>query len=309
MPQLLHRGTADHALKKLIPYYIENPEERSMVITITPAIARWILDNYNFGNRPIKEPSIKRYCELMLAGKWGITGESLKFSDANLLRDGQNRLLACIRAGVSFETHVVFGIDDDLFMYLDTGTVRDNADTLSIDQPEGPVTKHKNVNILSAAVRWAHIFDTNPISRKGLQNWEVLQLANEVYTDIEDGMYAANRLYRQYGHSTGQMCALHQLFACVDATKADEFFEDWTQGKRTGPAKAAYHLQSAMVRIKEAGHGLVSDTIRAAMVIKAWNLYASNTRSTTNACIMAYKEPFPKVWGLDIVGHPLRAEE
>ena len=76
---------------------IHNPPLNSRVFTITPTIAQ-ALEEFNQGNRPRKPVNIARYANDMAAQHWPLTGDTLKFSDAHRLRDGQNRLAACIRA-------------------------------------------------------------------------------------------------------------------------------------------------------------------------------------------------------------------
>jgi hypothetical protein len=89
----------------------------------------------------------------MMADEWMLTGDTIKFSDAGLLRDGQNRLRACQRAGVPFRTHIVFGIEDEAFDRLDQGKNRNGADVLSI-------AGYQYVTALSGAVRWTHLIET-----------------------------------------------------------------------------------------------------------------------------------------------------
>ena len=114
-----------------IRHYIEQPPENSRVMTITPKICAELLV-YNQNNRPEKPKKIAEYANYMMGGKWMLTGDTIKFSNAKLLRDGQNRVKACARAGVPFRTHVVFGIDDEAFDRLDQGKNRNGADVLSI---------------------------------------------------------------------------------------------------------------------------------------------------------------------------------
>jgi hypothetical protein len=109
-----------------IRHYIVTPPENSRVMTVTPTICPMLLE-YNISNRPKKDKKILEYANYTMAGEWMLTGDTIKFSDAGLLRDGQNRLMACIKAGVPFRTHIVFGIDDKAFDRLDQGKNRNGA--------------------------------------------------------------------------------------------------------------------------------------------------------------------------------------
>src|SRR5260370_32986795 len=110
--------------------YVKHAPEHSRVFTITPPIAEGLLLDYNSGNRPKKPKAIARYAEDMAAQRWSVTGDTIKFSKR--LRDGQNRLAACVRSGVPFRTYIVFGIDDDAFDRMDQGRNRSGSDILAI---------------------------------------------------------------------------------------------------------------------------------------------------------------------------------
>jgi hypothetical protein len=112
--------------------YIDRPPENSKVFTITPTIAEALLRDYNFENRPKKPKAIARYADDMAAQQWSVTGDTIKFSKEKRLRDGQNRLMACVRAGAPFCTYIVFGVDDAAFDRMDQGRNRSGSDVLAI---------------------------------------------------------------------------------------------------------------------------------------------------------------------------------
>ena len=101
-------------------------------------------------SKPAKKPkAIARYADDMAAQRWSLTGDTIKFSNEKRLRDGQNRLAACVRAGAAFSTYIVFGIDDAAFDRMDQGRNRSGSDVLAI-------AGYSNTAALSGAVRWAH---------------------------------------------------------------------------------------------------------------------------------------------------------
>ena len=85
------------AVKKLKDL-VANKPANSVVMTFTPVVAEYILDNMNVGNRPQKPSRIVRYAADMANDKWSVTGESIKFGADGKLKDGQNRLAACVRS-------------------------------------------------------------------------------------------------------------------------------------------------------------------------------------------------------------------
>ena len=104
------------AVKKLKDLVANKPANS---VVMTPVVAEYILDNMNVGNRPQK-PWIVRYAADMANNNWSVTGESIKFG-ADGLKDGQNRLAACVRSNSPFKSYAVFGIDPDSFSQMDVG--------------------------------------------------------------------------------------------------------------------------------------------------------------------------------------------
>jgi hypothetical protein len=77
-------------------------EDKQLVyeeVIITPEFAKDILTR-NYGNRPIRESSVRRYAKLMKEGKWEVTHQAIALDKRGHLVDGQHRLNAVIKAGV-----------------------------------------------------------------------------------------------------------------------------------------------------------------------------------------------------------------
>ena len=117
------------------------------VVVVTPDMAeRWL--SRNVRNRPSKALSIKKYAADMAAGEWYLTGEGIKFGSDGTLLDGQNRLMACVKANAPFITYVFRGVPDVAQMVMDTGSARTASDSLAI-------TGEKYTAILAAAAKLA----------------------------------------------------------------------------------------------------------------------------------------------------------
>ena len=75
--------------------------------TITPEYAKELLD-YNKKNRSLSKATVDRYAEDMRKDNWQQNGEAIKIDwDGNLI-DGQHRLAACVKSGVSFDKLLFF---------------------------------------------------------------------------------------------------------------------------------------------------------------------------------------------------------
>src|SRR5215469_10043868 len=92
-------------------------------VWITPERAAKLLES-NTHNRGDKEKKVNQYAQDMLNGKWRLNGEAIKISKSGFIADGQNRLMACVKAGVAFETLIVFNVDDEAQEVMDTGAAR-----------------------------------------------------------------------------------------------------------------------------------------------------------------------------------------
>src|SRR5687768_7089981 len=98
-------------------------------VRIDPDTAELLLSK-NLGNRPINIQRVAKLAEEMAAGRWVFNGDAIRFN-GNGLVDGQHRLKAVIKSGVSIDTLLVEGLDHNVFPTIDTGKPRSAADTLA----------------------------------------------------------------------------------------------------------------------------------------------------------------------------------
>lgn len=101
------------------------------VVTITPEIAKELL-KHNTGNRKINQANVKRIAEDMIAGDYKLNGETIKIYEDGTLADGQHRLMACVLAGVPFETYIIKGIKKDVLPTIDAGKQRSLVESLNM---------------------------------------------------------------------------------------------------------------------------------------------------------------------------------
>ena len=180
-----------------IEQHLKDPPATSRIIEIDPVSAAAILNDRNQGNRPPKPNKVQQFAADIANDRWGLTGDTLKFAPDGRLLDGQNRLAAAVRSNKSFRTHIVFGIDPELFGRMDIGKPRNPADILHI-------AGYKYASTLASALRWAHLLDTNPYNRDTLLPEFVLALARDTYPDIEASIKDGREINRQFAHPAGQ---------------------------------------------------------------------------------------------------------
>lgn len=80
---------------------------------ITPEMARKWLEEYNERNprKRINNNVVNAYVEDMRNGKWLFNGEPIVFDENGFIKNGQHRLCAIIRSGISAFILVVFNVD------------------------------------------------------------------------------------------------------------------------------------------------------------------------------------------------------
>jgi hypothetical protein len=270
--------------------YISAPPENSRVFTITPSIAQFLLDNYNLSNRRKTEDDILKYTRAMCDHRFYLTGDTLKFSDATLLRDGQHRLMACVRSGENFKTHLVFGIEDKIFPVLDDGRSRPKQTAFDL-------AGIKNASTVAAIVRWYQKFDTGTeTKRKTISNDEALILYRVLdKTIFDDAISYARGVYTHHGFPVGQVGALYYVVA--SHPKADDYFHAMSTGLTGGKYRPIGVLISKISYVKKISSGRVHDVVRFAMLVNSWNCFAIGRKATMPTIMWDVSKPFPKVEG------------
>jgi hypothetical protein len=106
------------------------PEVKLM--EIDPETARiWLEESKYEGQRRIDQTTVERYARDMRAGNWRVTGDTIKFTDAGELIDGQHRLWAVIVAEATVDQFVALNVEEAAFTVLDQGKRRTFADLLT----------------------------------------------------------------------------------------------------------------------------------------------------------------------------------
>ncbi len=115
-----------------------NGDVVSVWMQVDPATAKRWLDN-NLVNRRIDEDTVVAYARDMKGGVWLKTHQGIAFNDKGELIDGQHRLLAIVRTGITVTMMVTFGLPHGIqgremktMDAVDRGRPRSVADQLKI---------------------------------------------------------------------------------------------------------------------------------------------------------------------------------
>ena len=114
-------------------------------VLVNPDLARYLLTFNHPRNRGHKPGAVHKYSRDMELGWWAFTPESIVFSDAPLLEDGQNRLRAVEESGARIWMMFDFGWPEDLIERINRGASRTNADAFAVNG-------YKNGSVISAGI-------------------------------------------------------------------------------------------------------------------------------------------------------------
>lgn len=126
----------------------------SKIVTITPDMAKAMLEKNMESNRRLNHQTVKRYARIMKAGGWNLTHQGIAFDDKGELIDGQHRLQAIVMANVPITMMVTYGVehrDGDAFT-IDTGTKRTTQNIIQISGITDEVYKNMS-SYVSAYMR------------------------------------------------------------------------------------------------------------------------------------------------------------
>lgn len=231
---------------------------------ITPKIAAKLLAA-NPHNRTIKEPKVRGIARDLEAGNWQLNGETLQIAFDGQLLNGQHRLTACIRTGITFETVVVRGLDHDVRRTIDSGVARSFGDRLQMDGIP-------NANATAASLRLVHAIGHQTKGRIIALTESELDRLFGLHPDILDSVHATRSLPHGFASVAG---AIHYIGSSLGH---DELADDYVSVLKTGiPLYDGCPVQLTRERILSAMGTRRDFSVPAKRLalVNAWNLLAS----------------------------------
>lgn len=254
------------------------------IVCVDPGTAaEWLA--LNEGNRRIRRLAVDRYATAMQAGEWRLNGEPIIFGDDGKLKNGQHRLEACIKAGTSFYTLVVWGVTDDAYPTMDRPALRQASDVLA-------AVGESRATTLSPAIQAVHdILAGVRTKGKSLEPYERLAFLEqhpglrECVDRAPDGGVLTRHVY----------AACYYLCSQKDPELAQLFFEQVHNGLNLCETDPAFLLRRVLINqaTKRTTGSHLRGTIVAGLTIKAWNLV--RTGKTVKNLILRDDEPYPTV--------------
>jgi hypothetical protein len=265
---------------------------RVEVVSITPELAReWL--KVNIKNRDAKPRAIQRYMEDMLEGDWRLNGSTIVFGVSGRLLDGQDRLMACVESGATFQSLVVWNVNDDDQDVMDTGVKRGFHDTLRLHG-------YNNVMPLASAVRLDWRWQSECITNKGTFPSTIQALRHlEANPEIKNFIKWSNAVIGKgkVRIPPSVLIAFFYRASLCLSEDAEYFHHHLTTGENLATDNPIMALRRYAANIANNTHGRPGEVFWLAIVIKAWNAFLEG-RSVSEMRWRrggAKPEPFPEM--------------
>lgn len=239
---------------------------------ITPARAAELLKT-NTANRPISLPHLNSLVKQMQSGAFKETGQTIQIGASGCLLDGQHRLSAIVRAGVTISFLVVYGVPDEVFDVLDQGRRRSPGDVLA-------VAGFSQSGHRAAIARMIMGFRSNTlasaVSASRVSPAEVLAFCEE--TDLTYALTVGKRYAEAFPMiPRSEWAFLGFVLQEIDPYLVDSFLTDLATGANLPAKDVVLGVRNRI--ISAAGSALrLPAQQRFSLIFKAWNRCRTNRR-------------------------------
>lgn len=237
------------------------------VVEICPDDARTILATARnqFVNRGVNENAVLRLAGAMRRGEFVDNGESLIFDTDGVLIDGQHRILAIIRSGVSVVVTASLNVPRDAVFTVDDGVKRTSGSVLTMAGYGNASTLASVARIVWSARR------RNPFGGDPSRT----QLVELVASD--SGLAAAATVRPKIINGVGAVAPFQAVIYFArkyDRAKADEFLDQVTTGEGLHRGNPALAFRNRMVTM-QSGRDSRVDRHRHNPSLELWDVTAS----------------------------------
>jgi hypothetical protein len=262
----------------------------TVVEKITPEMALEVLTNRNAVNRPLNRHHVEAISDAILANEWRNNGQTISFNTDDDLQDGQHRLSAIARSGVTVEALVAYNVDPESRPTVDVGRKRTVADELTMRGETGSTT-------IAAILMMKKRLEMPGSGRSVVLTTPAALRMLEELPDIRE---VAEQAQMMRGYIAMPSSAIgYCMLAFRELSKDDDksFWEVFSTGQFDGSGDPRFVLHRTLGKLQKNPHfsagQFTSKTQQAALTIKAWNAY----REVREVQILRYtpsKEKFPK---------------
>ena len=246
--------------ENVLPLSVGKPT--AAVVVVDPVTAeRWL--SRNSRNRKVRDAVVDQYARDMATGRWQVTGEAIKFASDGSLLDGQHRLSAVVKSGVTVQMFVVRGLHPQSQGAMDTGSKRTASDVLDI-------AGEQNTSLIAAMTRLAL---TVQVGRLG-SRWQPSHAEITVFLaenpEIRDFAAFARGVARRTDCPPAVVAYTTWIFSKIDPAAAREFWIAAAEKVGLSPGDPVIALTN---RFAESRRNKVPLSQRAllSVIYRAWN--------------------------------------
>lgn len=222
-------------------------------------------------NRKLREGHLQKYMKQMQEGRFVWNGEPLIFDQGGRLLNGQHRLTAIVRTGVSCEMSISGGVSVEQFATMDTGAVRGGTDVLSIGG------FNYRPNTLAASIRIVLFLEGGGTSRSfhAVTNNDMLNAGERLWPEIEPWTLDL-RDFNQSMLPLSMAWALGVILTrSANQTLVSDFLQAISKGDGLVAGDPRLTLRERLIRDAKTKYfsGEVGKLRRLHMVARAWIAY------------------------------------
>lgn len=247
----------------------------SGVEVITPTVAKaWLDGQVNI--RKVQPATYKSYASDISAGRWVVTGDSIKFDTDGQLIDGFHRLSGVIEAGKPIESVVVRGLQPEVIHKTDKGLRRSMISTLT----SLGVERASNVGPVARSILiWQRndAIEGHPSNKFLVPESDVVEFATANADELLDCVREASQIRYHTGATLTSLAAFIFLARQVDRTDADYFFEALRLGAGLPADSPILALRNWMSNRKQVNR--TSQEMWAHAYTKSWNRFRAGEKS------------------------------
>lgn len=259
-----------------------HPDITADVVLVGPELAaKWLEGNTH--NRVISDSYVAGIERDMRAGRWHMTGDTVKFDWNGVLADGQHRLWAVVQSGCTVPMLVVHGVSPEAQDYMDIGKKRSTSDALHL-RGRGEYSA-KVASTARGVLIMRH-------TAKQPTQGEILELVERE----EEVLVAGARVSRQAttaGLRGGAIYGVaYYYLAHVDPEAVEPFFAALLSGEQLAAGNPILALRRRFLTTPpRVGSSSSHLRVNLAYVYKAWNAWRDHRQLT--ALRYSLDEPMP----------------
>ena len=246
------------------------PAQRFSRVKVTPAIAqKWLKEKNYADNRPISKSWVDYLARQMEKGLWQENGEPLIFDLDDQLLDGQHRLAAIVKSGITITFDIRRGVATESFTTIDQGRGRTAGQVFGM-------LGIKNSRAAASVCRLVYNWETTGAPFVGRRiSPDEINLVWEVYEqEITSALEMAIPLKKSVPAPASILGFCAFLFAKASKKKASAFFATLGGGVAEDARDPALVLRNRLFReaVANSRRSLPKKAMFG-LIIRGWNAY------------------------------------